>query len=126
MSLLAALGRKVIAQQHFPLLHQQLRFATKKAGGSSKNGRDSAGRRLGVKVWGGQEAKPGSIIIRQRGKRFYAGENVGMGVDHTLYSKVLGVVTFSNHPWKKKKRATKRFKKMVNVVPYDAAESISM
>jgi large subunit ribosomal protein L27 len=68
--------------------------AQKKAAGSSKNGRDSAGRRLGVKLFGGQKAKPGSIILRQRGTRFFAGTNVGMGRDHTLYSLNDGVVRF--------------------------------
>jgi large subunit ribosomal protein L27 len=67
-------------------------MATKKAGGSSTNGRDSAGRRLGVKVYGGQEAKAGSIIVRQRGQKFRAGENVGMGKDHTLFAKQAGIV----------------------------------
>jgi large subunit ribosomal protein L27 len=70
-------------------------MATKKAGGSSTNGRDSAGRRLGVKVYGGQEAKAGSIIVRQRGQKFRAGENVGMGKDHTIFAKHAGIVTFT-------------------------------
>jgi large subunit ribosomal protein L27 len=61
-------------------------MAHKKAGGSSRNGRDSAGRRLGVKKFGGQEVIGGNIIIRQRGTRVYPGVNVGMGKDHTLYS----------------------------------------
>jgi len=69
-------------------------FAHKKGGGSSNNGRDSAGRRLGAKVADGQFAKAGSIIYRQRGTRIYAGENVGMGNDHTLYAKVDGVVKY--------------------------------
>ncbi len=69
-------------------------MAHKKAGGSSRNGRDSAGRRLGVKVAGGQAAKGGAIIVRQRGTKFHAGENVGMGTDHTLYAKVDGKVAF--------------------------------
>lgn len=69
-------------------------MAHKKAGGSSRNGRDSKGRRLGVKVYGDQEAKGGSIIIRQRGTKFHAGENVGMGTDHTLFAKVAGRVKF--------------------------------
>jgi large subunit ribosomal protein L27 len=70
-------------------------MAHKKAGGSSRNGRDSAGRRLGVKLYGGQSAIPGNIIIRQRGTKFWAGEGVGMGKDHTLFAKVEGNVTFS-------------------------------
>ncbi len=69
-------------------------MAHKKAGGSSRNGRDSAGRRLGVKLYGEQAAKSGAIIIRQRGTKFYAGENVAMGKDHTLFATVAGVVKF--------------------------------
>lgn len=70
-------------------------MAHKKAGGSSNNGRDSAGRRLGVKKSGGQAVIPGNIIIRQRGTKFYPGENVGMGKDHTLFAKTAGTVTFT-------------------------------
>ncbi|KAL7430067.1 hypothetical protein ACHAXH_003567 [Discostella pseudostelligera] len=69
-----------------------VRHATKKAGGSSNNGRDSAGRRLGIKVWPGTLAKAGSIIVRQRGKKFLVGENVGMGNDHTIFALVPGRV----------------------------------
>ena len=69
-------------------------MAHKKAGGSSNNGRDSAGRRLGVKKSGGQAVIPGNIIIRQRGTKFYPGENVGMGKDHTLFAKSEGRVEF--------------------------------
>jgi len=69
-------------------------MAHKKAGGSSRNGRDSAGRRLGVKKFGGQEVIGGNIIIRQRGTRVYPGVNVGIGKDHTLYSLAQGVVRF--------------------------------
>jgi large subunit ribosomal protein L27 len=69
-------------------------MAHKKAGGSSRNGRDSAGRRLGVKKFGGQEVIGGNIIIRQRGTRVYPGRNVGMGKDHTLFALVEGRVTF--------------------------------
>ena len=69
-------------------------MAHKKAGGSSRNGRDSAGRRLGVKKFGGQEVIGGNIIIRQRGTRVYPGANVGMGKDHTLFSLVEGRVRF--------------------------------
>ncbi|MBV8060007.1 MAG: 50S ribosomal protein L27 [Alphaproteobacteria bacterium] len=69
-------------------------MAHKKAGGSSRNGRDSAGRRLGVKLYGGEQAKGGAIIVRQRGTKYYAGENVGMGTDHTLFAKNDGVVSF--------------------------------
>jgi large subunit ribosomal protein L27 len=69
-------------------------MAHKKAGGSSRNGRDSAGRRLGVKKYGGEAVIPGNIILRQRGTRWWPGENVGMGKDHTLFAKVEGAVTF--------------------------------
>lgn len=69
-------------------------MAHKKAGGSSRNGRDSAGRRLGVKLYGGQEAVAGNIIVRQRGTKWWAGANVGMGKDHTLFALTDGQVTF--------------------------------
>ncbi|MDU9006391.1 50S ribosomal protein L27 [Sedimentitalea todarodis] len=69
-------------------------MAHKKAGGSSRNGRDSAGRRLGVKLYGGQSAIPGNIIVRQRGTKFWPGEGVGMGKDHTIFATVDGAVTF--------------------------------
>jgi large subunit ribosomal protein L27 len=70
-------------------------MAHKKAGGSSRNGRDSAGRRLGVKLFGGQECVAGNIIVRQRGTKFYPGKNVGMGKDHTLFALIDGRVTFA-------------------------------
>ena len=70
-------------------------MAHKKAGGSSNNGRDSAGRRLGVKKSGGQAVIPGNIIIRQRGTKYYPGANVGMGKDHTLFALVEGRVSFA-------------------------------
>ncbi|SFF75144.1 LSU ribosomal protein L27P [Novosphingobium sp. CF614] len=69
-------------------------MAHKKAGGSSRNGRDSAGRRLGVKKFGGQEVIGGNIIVRQRGTRVYPGMNVGMGKDHTLFALAEGRVRF--------------------------------
>ncbi|MFN3510179.1 50S ribosomal protein L27 [Tsuneonella troitsensis] len=69
-------------------------MAHKKAGGSSRNGRDSAGRRLGVKKFGSQEVIPGNIIVRQRGTKFYPGSGVGMGKDHTLFALVEGRVRF--------------------------------
>ncbi|MFT7059868.1 MAG: large subunit ribosomal protein L27 [Pseudorhodobacter sp.] len=69
-------------------------MAHKKAGGSSRNGRDSAGRRLGVKLFGGQVAIPGNIIVRQRGTRMFPGQGVGMGTDHTIFAVVEGLVTF--------------------------------
>ena len=82
--------------------------ATKKAGGSSRNGRDSAGRRLGVKKYGDQAVIPGNIIVRQRGTRIHPGENVGMGTDHTLFSLVKGKVKF------KKSKLNRTF---VSVIP---------
>ncbi|MFM2354745.1 MAG: hypothetical protein RLZZ528_481 [Pseudomonadota bacterium] len=69
-------------------------MAHKKAGGSSRNGRDSAGRRLGVKLYGGEACVPGNIIVRQRGTTWWPGEGVGMGRDHTIFSVVTGRVTF--------------------------------
>ncbi len=69
-------------------------MAHKKAGGSSRNGRDSAGRRLGVKKFGSQEVIPGNIIVRQRGTKFYPGVGVGMGKDHTLFALTDGRVRF--------------------------------
>lgn len=69
-------------------------FAHKKGGGSTANGRDSAGRRLGAKLADGETAKAGAIIYRQRGTRIHAGANVGMGNDHTLYAKVEGIVKY--------------------------------
>ena len=69
-------------------------MAHKKAGGSSRNGRDSEGRRLGVKKYGGELVIPGNIIVRQRGTKFHPGRNVGMGKDHTLFALTEGHVTF--------------------------------
>ena len=69
-------------------------MAHKKAGGSSRNGRDSAGRRLGVKKFGGQEVVAGNILVRQRGTKFYPGRNVGIGKDHTLFALTDGRVSF--------------------------------
>ena len=83
-------------------------MAHKKAGGSSNNGRDSAGRRLGVKKSGGQTVIPGNIIIRQRGTKYYPGTNVGMGKDHTLFALTEGRVEFA------KKRNNRTF---VSVAP---------
>ncbi len=70
-------------------------MATKKAGGSSRNGRDSEGRRLGVKKFGGEQVIIGNILVRQRGTKFHAGSNVGMGRDHTLFALSDGLVSFS-------------------------------
>jgi large subunit ribosomal protein L27 len=69
-------------------------MAHKKAGGSSRNGRDTAGRRLGVKKFGGEAVIPGNIIIRQRGTKWHPGTNVGMGIDHTIYALSAGTVEF--------------------------------
>jgi large subunit ribosomal protein L27 len=87
-------------------------MAHKKAGGSSRNGRDSESKRLGVKSYGGQLVPAGSIIVRQRGTKFHAGDNVGMGKDHTLFAKVDGTIEFTV------KGATQR--KIVRVVPATA------
>ena len=70
-------------------------MAHKKAGGSSRNGRDSESKRLGVKKFGGERVIPGNIIIRQRGTQWHPGANVGMGVDHTIFAKVEGEVSFA-------------------------------
>jgi len=69
-------------------------MAHKKAGGSTRNGRDSVSKRLGVKRFGGQEVKAGNILVRQRGTRFHAGDNVGIGKDHTLFATADGKVEF--------------------------------
>ena len=71
-------------------------MAHKKAGGSSRNGRDTAGRRLGVKKFGAEEVLAGNILVRQRGTKFHAGANVGMGRDHTLFAKATGTVSFKH------------------------------
>ena len=83
-------------------------MATKKAGGSSRNGRDSAGRRLGVKRYGGQPVLPGHIIVRQRGTKIHPGNHVGMGKDHTIFSLIKGQVQF------KKAKLNRTF---VSVIP---------
>ena len=83
-------------------------MAHKKAGGSSRNGRDSAGRRLGFKKFGGETAIPGNIIIRQRGTKWHPGTGVGMGIDHTIFATVEGKVTF---------RTKANDKTFVSVVP---------
>ncbi len=84
-------------------------MAHKKAGGSSRNGRDSHSKRLGVKRYGGESVVAGNIVVRQRGTQFHAGENVGMGKDHTLFATKDGVVEFVI------KGAQKR--KLINVIP---------
>ena len=82
-------------------------MAHKKAGGSSRNGRDSAGRRLGVKKFGGEKVLAGNIIIRQRGTKVHPGENVGIGKDHTLFAKCNGKVYFN--------KKGKKLKQFVNI-----------
>ena len=88
-------------------------MAHKKAGGSSRNGRDSIGRRLGVKKSGGQAVVPGNIIIRQRGTKFHPGDNVGIGRDHTIFATAAGRVAF-------RRRAQSRV--YVSVQPVEPAE----
>jgi len=78
-------------------------MAHKKAGGSSRNGRDSAGQRRGVKKYGGEFVRAGNIIVRQLGTKFHAGNNVGLGKDYTLFSLVDGVVTFEHLDKKRQK-----------------------
>ena len=77
-------------------------MAHKKAGGSSRNGRDSAGQRLGVKIFGGQFAKAGSILVRQHGTKIYPGNNVGIGRDNTLFALIDGHVQYESHREKKR------------------------
>lgn len=81
-------------------------MAHKKAGGSTRNGRDSESKRLGVKIFGSQKVSAGNIIIRQRGTRFHAGDNVGCGRDHTLFALADGIVSFSVKGPNKKKTVT--------------------
>lgn len=91
-------------------------MAHKKAGGSSRNGRDSAGQRLGVKIFGGEVVVPGNIIVRQRGTNFHAGKGVGVGRDWTLFALLPGKVKF-DHLDRKRKR--------VSIVPAVEAEAAS-
>lgn len=77
-------------------------MAHKKAGGSSRNGRDSAGQRLGVKIFGGQFVQAGNIIVRQKGTRIFPGDNVGMGKDYTLFAKIDGIVKYEKKGGDKK------------------------
>ena len=86
-------------------------MAHKKAGGSSRNGRDSQAQRLGVKRYGGQLIPAGNIIVRQRGTEFHPGVNVGMGKDHTLFALVDGHVEFG----------TRRGRRVINILPVEAA-----
>ena len=103
----AALEKKIFPQ----FLLQNVRLATKKAGGSSRNGRDSIGKRLGVKKLGGQRVSPGHIIIRQRGKTYYNGENTKLGRDYTVYSVAEGYVFFR---WDRDRK-----KQIVSVTPHN-------
>ena len=89
-------------------------MAHKKGAGSTKNGRESHSKRLGVKIYGGQTVKAGNIIVRQRGTQHHPGENVGIGKDHTLFALTDGVVEF------RKKRNNRSF---VSVVPFETAEA---
>ena len=89
-------------------------MAHKKAGGSSRNGRDSAGRRLGVKKYGGEIVLAGNIIVRQRGTKYKPGRNVGLGKDHTIFSLINGQVVFSR---------TKDDRPTVSVVPANDADA---
>ena len=86
-------------------------MAHKKGVGSSKNGRESASKRLGVKIFGGQSCKAGNIIVRQRGTEFHPGNNIGMGKDHTLFALVDGTVNF---------KVTREDKRIVSVIPAEA------
>ena len=87
-------------------------MAHKKAGGSSRNGRDSAGKRLGIKTYGGEHVIPGNIIVRQRGTQWHPGPNVGMGVDHTLFALIDGRVEY---------RSKSKNRTFVSVVPMTEA-----
>lgn len=82
----------------------QVRHATKRAGGSARNNRDSAGRRLGVKIYGDQRVKTGNIIVRQRGTVWHAGYNTGLGKDHTIFAKEPGYVKFYKDPLQPKRQ----------------------
>lgn len=92
-------------------------MAHKKGGGSSRNGRDSESKRLGVKIYGGQDVIAGNILVRQRGTRYRAGEGVGMGKDHTLYALTDGQVKYYDRTYNRKTR------KMVSVVPAEQAQA---
>jgi large subunit ribosomal protein L27 len=87
-------------------------MAHKKAGGSSRNGRDSAGQRLGIKIFGGEQVIAGNVIARQRGTKWHAGRNVGMGRDHTLFAKIDGKLEF---------RSKGKGRVFISVLPAEAA-----
>ena len=93
-------------------------MAHKKAGGSSRNGRDSQSKRLGVKVYGNQAITAGAIIVRQRGTQFHAGENVGMGRDHTLFSLINGKVQFDVRGAKSRSVVSVQAEESVNAAAY--------
>mmetsp|Transcript_20854 Transcript_20854/g.64166 ORF Transcript_20854/g.64166 Transcript_20854/m.64166 type:complete len:137 (+) Transcript_20854:457-867(+) len=113
--MLAALSRAVAApaRPH----HAAVRFATKKAGGSSRNGRKSPGQRLGVKRFGGHPVNAGEILVRQRGTRFHPGDLVGCGRDHTLYALAAGVVEFSKKGWRVGAKGKWIRRQYVSIVP---------
>ncbi|XP_057963640.1 large ribosomal subunit protein bL27c [Malania oleifera] len=113
-------GRKVSVS--LPLkLPLTIESAHKKGAGSTKNGRDSRGKRLGVKIYGDQVAKPGSIIVRQRGTKFHPGKNVGLGKDYTIYSLIHGLVKFEKFgPDRKKISVYPRIEQPVNPNSYRA------
>eukprot|EP00045_Choanoeca_perplexa_P019493 m.3001 g.3001 ORF g.3001 m.3001 type:complete len:134 (+) comp4318_c0_seq1:30-431(+) len=114
----AGLQRQVLPTLGASLMQQ--REASKKAGGSSRNGRKTAGRRLGLKRWEGQEVPAGNILVRQRGTKFHPGLNVGMGRDHTLYALTEGFVKFTR---RKHPHGVRKFVNIVSVrgtMPSDA------
>ena len=89
-------------------------MAHKKGVGSSKNGRESQSKRLGVKIFGGETCKAGNIIVRQRGTEFHPGENIGMGKDHTLFALVDGTVSF---------KVTREDRRYVSIIPAEKTEA---
>eukprot|EP01047_Picozoa_sp_COSAG01_P065798 COSAG01_NODE_8954_length_2605_cov_1.425778_1_plen_185_part_00 len=136
-SLSPACGLHRLLPRQVPLLPLQpsggaVRWASKKAGGSSNNGRDSIGRRLGVKLFGGQACRAGQIIVRQRGTKYWAGPNVHVGKDHTLHALVDGVVMYAKQqvavraykkPFSSKAKVLKvRTKSVVYVRPAGTSE----
>lgn len=105
----------------------QIRFATKKAGGSTNNGRDSPGQRLGVKKFGSEDVQCGNIIMRQRGRQFHLGVNVGMGRDHTIYSLVDGKVHFHRIQLYNENKNNRHIgqKRFISVIPNDKLNDAS-
>lgn len=98
-------------------------MAHKKAAGSTRNGRDSQSKRLGVKHYGSEKVNPGYILIRQRGTQFHPGLNVGIGKDDTLYAKIEGIVKFEK---KGPKRGGKKARRFVNVIPLQTPEAVAV